>query len=95
MSDNRLGYEKMCELYARYEKSEIYLVDFITEFEKICFNYIGGRNLGYFSDGFTRGCVSSLMVVFLRAMQGDEKAKSRLECDLELVDFNLEIVPMD
>lgn len=91
--DNTYGYEKMCKLYTRFSEGEITLPNFIDEFERICFNDISSRSMDYFSDGWKKACVSTLMKYFIRAMEGDAKAQSRIEVDLELVDVNFTIVP--
>lgn len=82
MVDNAKGLKMMEELYAEFESGDISLSEFIDKFEKICFNDISSNSIDYFADGWSKASVSTLMKVFIRAMEGDEKAQSRLKVDL-------------
>lgn len=91
MVDNAKGLEKMEGLYARFESGDISLSEFIDEFERICFNDIQANSIEHFSDGWSKASVSTLMKIFIRAMEGDEKAKRRLKADLEIESVSLTI----
>ena len=89
MANNRLGFERMMNLCEKLQKKQIDYVSFISQFESICFNDIGSNAMDNFSDGWSKGCVSNLMKLVLRAYDGDAKALRRLEVDLYLEDYDL------
>ena len=91
MVDNADGLKKMEDLYDDLESGRIKLSEFIDDFERICFNDIQGSSIDHFSDGWSKASVSTLMKVFIRAMEGDEKAQSRLRVDLGIEYENLTI----
>lgn len=91
MVDNKIGYDKLIELCGNLECDWLDLVNFIDEFEKICFNEISSYGIDNFADGWSKACVSNLMKYFIKASNGDEKAASRLKIDLGIEDVNFTI----
>lgn len=89
MADNKYALEKMFNLCEKLANNEIDFVNFIKEFEIICFNDVGGNAIDNFSDGWSKASVSTLMRYVLRAYDGDVKAKQRLEVDLYIEDYDL------
>ena len=73
----------------KLQKKQIDYVSFISQFESICFNDISSNAMDNFADGWSKGCVSNLMKLVLRAYDGDAKALRRLEVDLFLEDYDL------
>lgn len=88
---NKEGYEKAMNLCAKLENKEVDFVEFITEFEIIAFNDLSAISIDHFADGWTKASVSTLMKYFIKAYNGDEKAKRRLIIDLELEEVNFTI----
>lgn len=88
---NKIGYEKTMELCKKLENKDISFVEFIDEFEIIAFNNFSSKSFDYFNDGWAKGGVLRLMKLFLQASAGDKKANDRLNVDLDLEDYNLEI----
>lgn len=82
MVDNAKGLEKMEKLYDEFKSGEKTLPEFIDDFEKICFNDIQADSIEHFADGWSKASISTLMKIFIRAMEGDKKAESRLRVDL-------------
>lgn len=82
MADNNEGFEKMVELYGEFQSGERTLPEFIDDFERICFNDIQADSIEHFADGWSKASISTLMKIFIRAMEGDKKAESRLRVDL-------------
>ncbi len=79
------------ELCKKLENKDISFVEFIDEFEIIAFNNFSSKSFDYFNDGWAKGGVLRLMKLFLQASAGDKKANDRLNVDLDLEDYNLEI----
>ena len=85
MANNNEAIKKIAILIADLQTNDIDFLEFITEFEVICYNDISSRNLDYFADGWSRATVSSFMKVCLMAfVDGDVNAIRRLNADLGL-----------
>ena len=91
MTRNIDGLEKMEDLYDDFKSGRKTLPDFIDAFESICFNDISSSSIDNFADGYSKASVSTLMKIFVRAMEGDDKAYNRLEIDLGIREENLTI----
>ena len=91
---NKIALQKIEKLCKKLDDDKIDFVEFINEFEIVCYNDISSRHLGYFADGWSKATVSSFMKVCLRAfVDDDEMAQSRLIVDLGLEDdVELEVV---
>lgn len=94
MSENKQALMKIEKLCDELNNGKIDFVEFINEFEIVCYNDISSRHLDYFADGWSKATVSSFMKVCLRAfVDEDEMAQSRLIVDLGLEDdVELEVV---
>lgn len=87
MSDNKIALQKIEKLCKKLDDDKIDFVEFINEFEIVCYNDISSRHLDNFADGWSKATVSSFMKVCLRAfVDEDEMAQSRLIVDLGLED---------
>ena len=91
MADNNEGFAKLKGAYGEFESGETSLPDFIDRFETICFNDLSSNSIDNFSDGWSKASVSTLLKVFLKAMEGNESAMRRLRIDLHLENVNMEI----
>lgn len=92
MADNKLGLKMLFELCEKVESGKIDIIDFLKEGDIIICNKLSSRCVSNFSDGWSKGCSSNILSYALRAFRGDEKALSRLEVDLEIVEYNIEVV---
>lgn len=94
MSDNKIALKKIEKLCDELKSDKIDFIEFINEFEIVCYNDISSRHLDYFADGWSKATVSSFMKVCLRAfVNDDEMSQSRLIVDLGLEDdVELEVV---
>ncbi len=84
MADNKEAMKKINDLIKDLNNGVMDFVDFVDEFEIICFNEVSSRHLDNFADGWSKATVSSFMKICLRAFDGDEKAGERLVVDLGL-----------
>ena len=91
MVNAKLGFEKLMHLTDDLNNGELEFVEYIDRFEKICFNDLPATRLEYFADGWSKGCLTTLMKLVLRASKGDEDALSRVRVDLGVKDgeFNI------
>lgn len=92
MCDNKQALIKIEKLCDELKSDKIDFVEFINEFEIVCYNDISSRNLDYFADGWSKATVSSFMKVCLRAfVDEDEMSQSRLIVDLGIDDVDFEV----
>ena len=92
MVDNKIGLKMLLELCEKLETGEINFIEFLKEGDIIILNKLSRRCVDNFTDGWSKGCSSNILRYALRAYNGDEKALSRLEVDLEIVECNLKVV---
>lgn len=91
MTDNKKGLEKLMSNIEKYVKGEQSLPDCLTQHSIICFNDLDDY-IEYFSDGWSKDITLNLFKIVYRAVNGDEKAYSRLKVDLGIEECNLQIV---
>lgn len=91
MADNKQGLEHMFDLCDKLDDGKLDFIQFLEDFEKVCFNDLSADGVGHFADGWRPACVSTLLRYVLKAHAGDEKAMRRLEVDLNIADFELTI----
>ena len=91
MANNKKGLEMLLKAGQDLKQGKLTVEEFLHQIDVICFNYIGSRAVGHFSDGYERGTTSNIAQYVLKAVNGNKKALRRLEVDLEVVDVILTI----
>ena len=91
MVDNEKGLQKLIANIQSYINKEIGLVECLEKHQHLCFNDLDSHT-EYFSDGWSKDTTLNLFKYVVRAVNGDEKAMSRLRVDLGIEDCNLTIV---
>ena len=94
MVDNEKGLQKLMENIQSYINGDIELLECLDKHQHLCFNDLDSH-IEYFNDGWSKDTTLNLFKYVLRAVQGDEKALSRLRVDLGIGDCNITIVPME
>lgn len=75
-----------------FKNEEISLVECLENHSRICFRDVPSSYMAYWTDGYTKDATLNLFRHIVKAVEGDDKAYSRLLVDLGIETPNLTIV---